>query len=273
MATSRKYTRELRKQFGYFATWLPGTPIALGDIGVMKKNVFTKIANLEDFGISFVEEPDLDRSDIEHSSSGAVSVTTKASGNLSPAGSQVAEADAGIIVEFSKKNAILFKATGPLSPSIKDQITLGKQILELYRQGRWDKDWTVVTEVVTARSATIIISISAGGKIELKAKGDLGIAQLDIADAYLELGVNYSKDLSTTIIAKEGLTPLFKGSKIKTPFLGGPVFKMNNKVRSLALQQNGVAAMDIITPALANEQPDLLFFGEQEPDAEEEELV
>ena len=85
--------------------------------------------------------------------------------------------------------------------------------------------------------------------------------------------MNYSKDLSTTIIAKEGLTPLFKGAKIKTPFLGGPVFKMNNKVRSLALQQNGVAAMDIITPALANEQPDLLFFGEQEPDAEEEELV
>ena len=44
MKTSKKYTKELNQQFGYLATWLPGTPLALGDIGILRNNEFTKIS-------------------------------------------------------------------------------------------------------------------------------------------------------------------------------------------------------------------------------------
>ena len=260
MRTSRKYTRELKKQFGYIATWLPGTPLELGDVGVFKKNQFTKISNLSDFNIPFEIEPDTTKSDIEHSSEGAVSITTKASGTVAPQGSALAEVDAGIIVQFSKEKAILFKVIGTLSPSIKNQIALGNTILGLYREGRWDKDWAIITELVNADSGTILISSSSSGKIELKAKADVEAVKLDIADASLDLGVSYSKDLSTKIIADEGLTPLFKASMVRSRFILKPKFEMNF-----------MKSMDLMTPDKAKQEEDSIYFGEVEFDYEDDE--
>lgn len=251
MKTSKKYTREIKEQFGYLATWLPSTPLALGDIGILRNNQFTKISNLSDFGIQFEIEPDETKSDIEHSSKGAVSITTKASGTVAPQGSALAEVDAGITVEFSKENAILFKANGTTSPSIKDQIALGKTIIDLYKEGKWDKDWSVITEKVDAESATILISSSSSGKIELKAKGEIKAAKLDIADAALGFELTFSKDLSTKIIGEESLTPLFKASKVNSRLFNPPIFKIN-KVRS----------MDLMTPDKAKSNEELLYFGE-----------
>ena len=242
MRTSKKYASELKRQFGYLATWLPGTPISLGDIGIMRKNVFTKIANLSDFDIHFDVESDPSKSDIEHSTSGAVSISTKAAGTASLNNSALGETEAGIIVEFSKEKAILFKANGTSSPSIKNQIEVGKSVIDLYRQRKWDKDWMVVTEVVNAESATILISSSAQGKIELKAKGEIEAAKLDIADANIELELSYSKDLSTKIITEGALTPLFKASKVKNRLLN-PTFKMN-KLKSLDFEMLEKSQMD-----------------------------
>jgi hypothetical protein len=259
MRTSKKYTRELKQQFGYLATWLPGTPISLGDIGVLRNNEFTKISNLSDLGITFEIEPDLAKVDIEHSSKGAVSISTKASGTIAPQGSVLGEIDAGITVAFSKENAILFKANGTTSPNIKDQIKLGKEILKLYKEGKWDKDWAVITEKVDAESATIIISSSKNGKIELKAKGEIGTKNIDIADAELDFELTFSKDLSTKIIAEEALTPLFKASKVKSRLFLPPTFKMNK-----------IHSMDFMTPDKAKQNEEFTYFDEAEFELEDE---
>ncbi|MEB2777467.1 hypothetical protein SYJ56_19285 [Algoriphagus sp. D3-2-R+10] len=260
MKTSKKYTREIKEQFGYLATWLPSTPLSLGDIGILKNNQFTKISNLSDFGIQFEIEIDKTKSDIEHSSKGAVSISTKASGTVAPQGSALAEVDAGITVEFSKENAILFKANRTTSPCIKDQIKLGKAVIELYKEGKWDKDWSVITEKVDAESATILISSSSSGKIELKAKGKVEAAKLDIADAKLGFELTFSKDLSTKIIGEESLTPLFKASKVNSSLFNPPIFRMN-KIKS----------MDLMTPDKAKSNEELLYFGEVDYDFEYEE--
>lgn len=260
MRTSRKYTRELRNQFGYLATWLPGTPIELGDIGILKRNTFTKISNLSDLNIEFDIEKDTTKSDIEHSSQGAVSIITKASGTVAPQGSTLGDIDAGITVEFSKENAILFKANGTLSPVIKNQIKLGREILELYRNGQWDKDWVVITELVVADSASILISSSSKSKIELKAKGEVKASNIDIADADLGLEIAYSKDLSTNIIAESSLTPLFRAKSVKGRLFGSPLFT-----------QKSIRSIDLITPEKAKNDESLIFFGEAEYDDYDEE--
>jgi len=259
MKTSKKYTRELKKQFGYLATWLPGTSVDLGDIGVLRKNEFTKISNLSDFGIKFEIESDETKSDIEHSSKGAVSITTKASGAVAPQGCSLGEVDAGITIAFSKENAIFFKANGTTSPSIKDQIALGKKIITLYKKGQWDKDWAIITEKVDSESATILISSSSNGKIELKAKGEMEAAKLDLADAELSFKLTFSKDISTKIVAKESLTPLFKASKVKSRLFLPPAFKINK-----------VNSMDLMTPEKAKSNDELLYFGETEFEDDEE---
>lgn len=53
-----QYTNEMKKKFGYYATWNPGVPLKLGDIGTFSDNVFTRLSNLTDRGIEFEIRPD-----------------------------------------------------------------------------------------------------------------------------------------------------------------------------------------------------------------------
>ena len=222
-----QYTDEMKKRFGYYATWNPGLPLKLGDIGIKRDNLFTKISDLESVGISFDIRTDENKTSIEHNSQGSVTVTTKLSGTVAPEGSVLTGADAGIIVEFGKKNSTMFKANNTTSPSIKDTIVLGKQIKKLYDAGKWNYKWVIITELIEAESASIIISNTSNGKIELKANANIDTMNFDIADAKFDFSTQFSRGLETKIISEEGLTPLFKIMGLKTRIFLPPIFKLN----------------------------------------------
>jgi len=254
-----QYTDDLKKRFGYNSTWLPGVPLLLGDIGVIKDNVFTRLAALEDFEIQFEIREDDTTDDLEYSSQGSVSVAAKLSGSASPQGSTLSNLDAGLIVEFGSVNSILFKANQTRVHLIKNTIALGDKILQLYRDGKWNKHWVVITELVKAESATILISNQKDAKIELKANANLNAKNLDIADAKFEFSATFHKGLDTKIIAQTGLTPLFKVKGIKTRIFMPPVFK-----------ERGLVAFDLVTPqTAAYEQKDDIYFGNISTDERE----
>lgn len=250
-SAQKQYTDEMKKEFGYYATWNPGLPLKLGDIGTFNDNLFTRLSNLEDLGIEFEIRPDETKTHLEYNSQGSVSVTTKTSGTIAPQGSVLTDMDAGIIVEFSKEHSSLFKAKNTTSPSIKDSIKLGNQILELYKEGKWNKYWVIITELVKAESATVIISNSSNSKIELKANANIDALNFDIADAEFKFSTQFSRDLDTKIISAESLTPLFKIMGIKTRIFLPPIFKSRN-----------VSAFDLVTPETAKcEYKDDIYFG------------
>lgn len=246
-----QYTDEMEKHFGYYATWNPGLNLALGDIGTFRDNVFTRISDLESQGIPFEIREDPTKTDIQYSSRGSITTATKLAGAATPQGSCLTELEAGVIVEFGKENSTLFKAKGTVTPTIKDTIRLGRQILKLYTEGKWSKSWSVITELVQAETATILISNAANGKIELKANANVSAPAIDIADASFNLSGQYVRGLDTMIIAEEGLTPLFKIMGIKTRFFMPPTFKTR-----------GIRALDLLTPASAkSEHKDHIYFG------------
>ncbi|MCK8521969.1 hypothetical protein M0D21_10350 [Aquimarina sp. D1M17] len=261
MKTRKIYTGKMYQQFRYLATWLPGTPMELGDIGILRGKEFIKIGNISDHGISFDIEHDNTPTDLDHTSKNAVSISAKLSGSPTPPGSFLAQADAGISVKFSKENAILFKAKNTTTPAIKDQIKLGKEILKLNETGLWNHNWCVITELVHAESCSIIISSSKEGQIDLKASADIQINSLSITDTDLQFANAFSKDLSTTIIAQSGLTPLFKVSKVRRRLLGSPVFKAR-----------GIDSMKLITQDYMSKQKDEFYFGQPDFDHELEDL-
>jgi len=224
-AVEKQYTDEMKENFGYYAAWNPGVPLQLGDIGTLDGNVFTRIGSLSDQNISFEKRPDPTKINLEYNSHGNVTLTTKLEGAIAPVGSILKDTDAGIVVEFGKENSTLFKANNTTSPSIKDQIKLGDEVLKLYRDGKWDKHWMVITELVEAESATIIISNNSNAKIELKANANISASAIDIADAKFGFSTQISHGLETSIISKEGLTPLFKVMGIRLRFLAAPIFK------------------------------------------------
>ncbi len=222
----KQYTKELYSKFKYMAMWLPGKPISLGDIVVFDEGYYKRIGNIKDKGISFNIRHDKTASHVNYTSKGEVSVFFKAKGEPPPPMSQLAIAEAGFSVEMQKANATLFEALDTLSPSIENQIELGENILELYKNGKWELSHYVVTEILEAKSATILISNGANARIELSAKSNISPGGISIADVQAGLSTGYFSNMHTRIIAEEGLTPLFKASNVKRRFgIGGPIFR------------------------------------------------
>lgn len=220
----QQYAKEIKKNLGYHATWNPGTPLQLGDYGVVVDGVFKRKGNItgERYSISFEVRTDKSKTPLEHYSQNSVALTTKLAGSVPPQVSALTNADAGIIVEFGRENAILFKANNTTTLSIEDTETLGDALIKLYEEGKWDGKFLVITKLIKAQSATIIISGNAGGKIELKANANIGIPNLDIADTELKLFPKFENNIATKIISEEGLTPLFDVMGVNKGFFSSP---------------------------------------------------
>jgi hypothetical protein len=45
------YQQEMHSNLGFFANWLPGDPIEVGDVGVLESGRFRRVVSLEDLGI------------------------------------------------------------------------------------------------------------------------------------------------------------------------------------------------------------------------------
>jgi hypothetical protein len=214
MATLQKqYTKELNKEFGYFATWLPGINLKLGDVGFLVQNQFTKITSLEEQHIPYSAEKDHHKINLSYSSEGGVSITTKSKGVHPNPNSLLKLDDLGLTVDFSNENALIFKANGAITETIKDCLTIGEEIIRRYNENKWRKNWVVITELIRTDQTSIIISKSAKGKIELKAKFESVLPDLLQLNTDLEL-VSH-QDIALKIISNNGLTPLFKSMKIK----------------------------------------------------------
>jgi len=220
MTAIKQYTRELNKQFKYIPTWLPGTPLKLGDIGTFKRNQFIRRSDLESKGIEFETIIDESPTDYEHTSEGGVEIIAKASGDVVPQASALADIDAGFHLKFTKEKAVVFKIKNALSHSIKDQDSVGFAIKKLNADGLWEKDWVVITEIVVAESGTILISSERDTTLDIKADGNVGADKLNIADAHLGLSFVGNKKLTTDILANSSLTPLFKVSQLKRKKFG-----------------------------------------------------
>lgn len=214
MATTyEQYTKELRKSLGYMPTWLPGVPVFLGDTGQLSDQLFNRVTHLEPLGIAF--EPVLDRSSdsFEHQTSGEVSIETTAAGAPSTGFARIADAEAGVGINFGRENAVVLSLRDVRAHRVSDVSALERQIRE--RWDVWDDHWLVVTEVVTATSATILISGSYDSRVELRAKANVGVEGLELANAEAHFEVAYSKGMHTQIVAASGLTPLFRAIRVR----------------------------------------------------------
>lgn len=246
-----QYVSEMYKKFGYIATWTPGVQLKLGDFGIIKDKKFDRIANIGSLGITFQTRPDSSEESQKHTSTGNVSVIFKAAGKAPQVGSVLTEAEAGFTIEFKKSKSTVYEALGCTAPSIENQLEIGKKVIELYKKGDWNKDWVVITELVEAKSATVLISNSSNSKIEISVKGNISGATASIADVNAKLQVEFSRDMNTQLVSEKGLTPLFKARGIKSNGPVGP-FENINRLGSLDF-------LDYATPNSLTGEEELLF--------------
>lgn len=221
----KQYTQELFDKFGYMATWLPGVPVRLGDIGTYNKGQYERVTSLKNLGIPFRVIRGTSIGQANYASQGAVSETFKAKGEASELAKYLTKTEAGFIIKMSRTNATLFKAVETCTSQIDDLQSLGEIILDLYTIGNWSPNHFVVVETLDVESATIFISSSENARAELSATGKVTPAGINIADLNAGLQTQFAADMHTQIVASKGLTPLFKARSVKKQIFGPAVFK------------------------------------------------
>jgi hypothetical protein len=217
----RSYLQQMNKKFGYHANWEPHRKLKPGMIGKLFKGQFIIFTNLEDENINQIIETQDGKGEIEYSSKGKIEITTKLKGQAKPPESaKLGEADAGVIITFGNTNSVVFKAYGTKNHVIVNLKDIEKDFVAKVNSGDLDNDYVIITEIVEAETASVIVSKSKNAKIEIKANVDTEIQEIDIADASLELSVVGQRDIDTKVIARSQVQVLYKAMRIKTKFLG-----------------------------------------------------
>jgi len=211
VAIKDQYVKEISKQYGMKASWPPSLPINVGTIGKLIKGQFHPQTDLNKLGISFST---IRRhfQEVDYASENSVSITAKLAGDPTIPGSILSVAQAGIHIEFTKKNAILLRATNNYHILIDDLVSLENQIEQLKRQSKWKKEWAVVTEGINAAGGTtVIISSQSSAKVDVLAKAGLtSIQDVNIADINATFSVLKKSYITTSIVGQAGLMPLFR---------------------------------------------------------------
>jgi hypothetical protein len=219
----KQYLNEINARFQYRATWEPNKTLNIGDIGILEKGIFSLRSTLTKEGIPVQVRTDESEGSLKYTSQGAVDINVKLAGKAAPPQSQLGTADAGITIQFKKENAIVFQVNGTRTFQLENFGDIEREVLSRFHAGKWPKDWVIISELVQAREATILISSNRDSIIELKANAEVKAeSDLDLADAQLNFGIVTKKGLSTEIIAKEGISPLYRASGVKKPVFGDP---------------------------------------------------
>jgi len=224
------YLDYMQAQSGYRATWEPGRNMVPGTIGRLdKEGRFVKLKKLRDLHIIPEIETDNSNStrEMDRTSSDKVNISVKLSGSAPLPGSMLSLKDTGFNISFKGERGIVFKISGYSTDEIVNLGTVEEKVISLYKNDKWDKSWLIVTQVIRAKSATIIISSGESASLELKAKAKVGSGAVKLTDAALGLKVTNQSGETTRILAEQNITPLYQVMGLEHPWFSS--HKLHNK--------------------------------------------
>ncbi|MCH9680237.1 MAG: hypothetical protein K0V04_02285 [Deltaproteobacteria bacterium] len=190
--------RELRRH----AAWLPlVSPFAPGDYGFFESGVFRRIGNVRDFGISYRTQTGSEaRLNFKTQRGVSVSFTVEGQGQVPelPAG----QMGASIEYKLDKARSFMLKAPVIASESISDIAATGLALRD-HLGGRWRRRYKLVTEVLTARDATVFGSNTSGSVITVRGKAD-ALQRFHMAKTTADVELTWTGSLSLEVVGAEG---------------------------------------------------------------------
>ncbi|WP_396625625.1 hypothetical protein [Luteitalea sp.] len=238
MGLGQQYCTQLQKNLtGLHANFPPNRPLALGDYGVKRDDVFQRLGNIRTLGVAFTATEGTSESTIQFKSAGAVDVEFFAKGTARVGA--VPAVNAGLDLKFTRENAVFFNAAGCTLTQVDDIAAVGEALAALLAAGRWDSGFYVVTSLVQAASTTAVVSSSRGSEVGLEASSDL-VPHIDLADASLKLRIKRSRSTALEIVTANGQTPLMQLSRLRGLF--------SKVIRPEAALAGGEARPFVLTP-------------------------
>src|SRR5262249_523254 len=89
-----------------------------------------------------------------------------------------------------------------------------------YWAGTWEREWCVISHLVTAESGTVLVSGEGASAVELSAQVGLGSGPVSFVDLASKVGVTRSSGLALELIG-ERVTPFFRVLRLRRKFLRG----------------------------------------------------
>lgn len=216
-STELVYTTAMLKEFGYLATWLPGSRLSLGLVGVLKGKTFVPKSSIRSLGVAFrsTTEPHQRDGYLRFQSSKDVELQVGIGGQVDALVPAVPDGDARVAVSFGEGTGVVFAARGLAITRVADVLALQKAIWDLRDRYLWNDDWVVITELVTVDKATILVSNGSYAKVELKAAATVPAGPVDLGELTGELVISSSYGMHTQLVAENGLTPLFRAVRLR----------------------------------------------------------
>jgi hypothetical protein len=107
----------------------------------------------------------------------------------------------------------------------------------------WDKRWVVITRLVKATTATVIVSQSSNSSLEFSASANLASAYPALGKADAGLTMKHQSGSTIKVIGEKRLTPLFQLGCLKTGLFGG-----SGKVQTRSLRSKDPSVAEL-TPS------------------------
>lgn len=220
---AEQYTQALHKKFRYRATWAPGAPIRIGDIGVIEDGTFTLKSTLGSMGMPTPRVRRDPRADDEwqFESSKDVSWIAKAKGTVSATVPNVPKGKLGAAISFGKQGAVVLSLKDVTIQMLEDVVAIEDAMWDLLERDLWDQDWAIITETVQAKRGTVLISAGSNAKVELMAKGSATAGPVKLGDISMGFSLVSKQGMHTTFVAKDGLTPMYRAIRFKDDFWRG----------------------------------------------------
>jgi hypothetical protein len=208
----KAYFELISREHDCYGTWMPGTPVALGDIGRISRNgSFERTGSLETRdtmpAARAQSEPDQ-----TIATSGGVTFSAGGSVKADNVVEMLASAGATIDIAFARAGAAAMLLEDVTRHEFVDEQPVRAAMSRLLEAGRIDEDEVVVTYVKEAASGVIATTYDAqtGGDVDVNAA--LGSGVLTVAKVGGHLGVTSAKQSQTVVTAEPGkpLTPMYR---------------------------------------------------------------
>lgn len=230
-----RYMAEMHAEFGYFANWLPASPLKLGDVGVMDGNQFKRITDLSALGIGFTPGEPGPSSTMEYTSSGAVRVD-----HGLRAETELVQARGDVTVEFSREAATFFQAEDCVETAIADLARLETDLLALHGAGAWRPEHVVISAVVTTGPAVILVSRDQNASVKLSVRVDGLGGPVALARARADATITAARGLATSLVSTH-ITPFYRAVDLRRRITGKRRLRFRSRTDGATVRLDEVA--------------------------------
>ncbi|MGW7081716.1 hypothetical protein [Streptomyces sp. NPDC054866] len=221
----KAYWKQTRNSFTRFPVWLPGTPMALGDVGVLTPAGWRKVTDLSREGVPVLPDEDGTPTDYNYRAGASISFITGGSIGEVTNTSWLPSGHVGVLMDFRRSGAFVLKAKTVRVTRISNLAEVQAAVLDLYRNKKWEREWVIVTEVAVGGPLVVFVAGQSGAKAGVHLGADAVIGDFDLGRVRGNLSVGFEQGLAAKFATRERSAILWRGMYVDDGLIGSTKMK------------------------------------------------